>query len=241
MKLRISVACLIVSVFAAAPAAQADWASLLKSVGISKQTSINDTPVASGLKEALRVGIDKTVQTLGKQDGFLKNDAVKIMMPERLKKAEGLLRKTGFGPQMDELVLSMNRAAEKAAPQARDVFIDAIAGMSIEDADGILKGGDTAATDYFKKSSSAKLTESFRPTVRQAMSQYAVTNKYQALSEKFKTLPIAGKIPLPDVEGYVVQKTLDGLYSTLGKEEALIRKDPAARITPILKQVFSKS
>ncbi len=238
--LRRSFAALAAALLLAATPASADLSSLLQSVGVSKKTSINDTPLASGLKEALRVGIDKSVQALGKQDGYLKNDLVKIQMPDRLKQVEALLRKTGFGPQVDEFVLSMNRAAEKAAPQAREVLIDAIAGMSIEDAQGIMNGGNTAATDYFKKSSSARLTQSFKPVVQKTMSEYAVTAKYQAITGKVQSLPFASKLPMPDIEGYVVQKALDGMYTTIGREETAIRKDPAARVTPLLKQIFTK-
>lgn len=219
----------------------ADWGSLLGGLRQGKKASLQNTPVGNGLKEALKVGIDKTVKVLGKTDGYLKNDAVKILMPERIRKAEGLMRKTGLGPQLDEFILSMNRAAEKAAPLARDIFVDAIVGMSIEDAEGLLKGGDTAATDYFKRATSSKLTDSFKPIVRDAMSKYGVTQKYQAIEDRYKTLPLARNLPLPSAENYVVQKSLDGLFYTLGKEERAIRTDPAARVTPILKQVFGQA
>lgn len=237
MKRSLSLFCALSLVSGVALAA--DWQSALQSFGISGKSSLNDTPVANGLKEALKVGIDNTVKTLGKSDGYLKNEAVKILLPERLRGMDGILRKVGLGPQMDEVVLSMNRAAESAAPAAKDIFVDSIVGMSIDDAQSILKGSNTAATDYLKRSSSARLTEAFKPAIRQAMGRYGVTAKYQAVADRYKALPLAGKFPLPSIEDYVTQKSLDGLFLTLGKEEAQIRKDPAARVTPLLKKIFA--
>ncbi|MEI8345027.1 MAG: DUF4197 domain-containing protein [Candidatus Omnitrophota bacterium] len=226
------------SLFFAVNTQAADWGTWLKSVGVDSSASLKGTPVGDGLKEALKVGMEKAVTALGRTDGYLKNNAVKIPLPERLRQMEGLLRKVGLGGPMDELVVSMNRAAEKAAPSAREIFADAIVSMSIQDAQGLLQGLDTAATDYFKRTTSPKLAEFFKPVVRNAMSQYGVTQKYQAVGDRYKTLPFSRNFPLPDIEGYVVQRSLDGLFLTVANEERAIRRDPAARITPILKQVF---
>ncbi|MCG3176478.1 MAG: hypothetical protein MOGMAGMI_01433 [Candidatus Omnitrophica bacterium] len=229
----------LIAALGAAPAHAVDLGSALKALGVDKKASLGGTRVGQGLKEALRVGVDRAVQLAGKKDGYLGNSAIKIAMPEKLRLAEGLMRKVGLGGQVDQLVLSMNRSAEAAAPHARDIFIDAITDMSIEDAEGLLKGGDTAATDYFRRKSSARLAEVYRPVVARTMSQYGVTAQYQALMAKYQALPLARRLPLPSIEDYTVNKALDGLYTVLGQEERRIRVDPGARATALLKEVFA--
>ncbi len=224
--------------FFASPLQAADYSALLGKFGINKSTTLNDTKIGSGLKEALRVGIDKTVQLLSKPDGYYKNDLVKIGMPSQLKSMEGILRKVGLGSKLDEFELSMNRAAESAAPKARDIFIEAIASMSIDDAKKLLEGKETAATDYFKSKTYNTLAQAYKPIVAKTMSQYGVTSQYQGLVSKYKALPFASVVPAFDAEQYVVTKSLDGLFYMVGKQEQAIRKDPAARATDLLKQVF---
>lgn len=226
--------------FSFAASTQADWSSLLSKAGISTKTTLNDTKIGAGLKEALKVGIDNTVKMTSKQDGYLGNPSIKIMMPEKIRALEGGLRKIGMGPKMDEFILSMNRAAEKAAPQARDIFIEAIASMSIEDVQKLYKGGDTAATEYFKSKTSAHLTKVYKPVVAKSMTDYGVTRHYQMITGKMKALPLAGAVKPPEIEDYVVQKSLDGLFKVLGEQEKKIRQDPAAQVTQLLKDVFSK-
>jgi hypothetical protein len=205
-----------------------------------KTTSVKstDSKIDLGLKEALNVGIKNTITYLGKNDGYFANQAVKILLPEKVRKTEKVLRGIGFGPQLDEFTLSMNRAAEKAAPLAADIFTTAITEMSFDDANKILKGGNTAATDYLKSKTYNKLLDLFQPAVHKAMSEYNVTQQYDVINSKVQSLPLVGKIADFDVNHYVSSKALDGLFYTLGKEETNIRKNPKARVTALLKEVF---
>jgi len=207
--------------------------------GLGKHSGADTPKIASGLKEALQVGTKNTVAKVGVTDGYFANEAIKILMPEKLRPLEKGMRMLGKGPEIDSFVLAMNRAAEKAAPGARSIFIDAISAMSFEDAKGILTGGDTAATAYFRDKTSGKLRDAFQPVVESSMGQVGVVQKYEALSKKFESIPFAKK-EMFDINGYVVGKSLDGLFLVLGEEEKKIRTNPAAQITPLLKQVFGK-
>lgn len=197
-----------------------------------------ESKIDLGLKEALNVGIKNTITYLGKNNGYFANQAVKILLPEEVRKTERILRGVGFGPQLDEFTLSMNRAAEKAAPLAADIFSTAITEMSFDDANRILRGGDTAATDYLKTKTYEKLLELFQPAVRKTMNEFNVTQQYDAINSKVQALPLVGKVFNLDVNKYVASKALDGLFYTLGKEETKIRTNPAARVTELLKEVF---
>jgi hypothetical protein len=221
-----------------APAA-AQLDGLTKRLGLGETTQLSDEKVASGLKEALKIGAGNAVGLTGKTDGYFKNEAIKILMPEKLSAVEKGLRAVGYGPQADELVLSMNRAAEKAAPAAKDIIWGAVKEMSFEDARKILGGGDTAATDYFKGKTTGKLTESFRPVVEKSMDEVGVTRQYNALVGRAQSLPFV-EVPSFDLNQYVVGKALDGLFSMVAEEERKIRKNPAARVTGLLKEVFGK-
>jgi hypothetical protein len=205
--------------------------------------NVSVTPSSSGkvdlgLKEALNVGIKNTIKYLGKHDGYFGNAAVKILLPEKVRQLEPALRGIGYGPQIDEFTLSMNRAAEKAAPLAADIFSTAITEMSFDDANKILRGGDTAATDYLKTKTYDKLLEKFQPAVRKTMSEYKVTQKYDAINGKVQKFPLIGRAVNLDVNKYVSSKALDGLFSVLAKEETNIRTNPKARVTDLLKEVF---
>jgi hypothetical protein len=210
--------------------------NLFSIFGINSKTSINDTRIGDGLKEALRVGTDKTVKLLGKKDGYYANKAVKILMPKKIQDMEGFLRKTGLGPRLDEFVLSMNRAAETAAPHARDIFIEAIGAMSLEDAQSIYRGGDTAATQYFQSKTYKQLAKAYRPIVLSAMQRYNVTNKYIEVSSRMQAFSLVRNFNL---EEYVVNKSLEGLFYSIAQQEKEIRVNPSARVTGLLKQVFS--
>ncbi len=199
----------------------------------------SDSKSASGLQEALRIGTDRAVDLTGTTDGFFKNEAIKILLPAKLRTMEKGLRMAGMGAKLDEFELSMNRAAEKAAPAARGIFKDAVMHVTFEDARKILAGGNTSATDYFKTKTSERLTASFKPTVESAMAETGVVKQYQQLTGGLSSLPF-GLSQSFDITGYVVGKTLDGLFYMLSQEEKKIRTDPAARITPLLKEVFGK-
>ena len=178
----------------------------------------------------------KAVAKTGKPDGFLKNQAIKIMLPPKLETVGKGMRMLGMGAKVDELEVGMNRAAEQAVPEAKQIFIGALKKMTFEDARHILTGGDTAATDYFKRTSSGELTTAFTPIVHRSMEHVGVVQQY---NQVIKSAPggsaIAGEV---DINKYVVGKTLDGLFYMLGQEETKIRKDPAAQTTSLLKEVF---
>jgi len=211
---------------------------VLKGLGQAKSP---DTPkIASGLKQALEVGTRNTVSKVGVTDGYFANPSIKIIMPVTLRPLEMSLRMLGEGPQIDSLILAMNRAAEKAAPGARSIFIDAITSMSFEDARGILTGGDTAATSYFKTKTSDKLRAAFQPVVESSLKEVGVVEKFDAFNKKVQAIPFRSKIEPFDINAYVVTKSLDGLFFVLGEEEKKIRTDPAAQVTPLLKDVFGK-
>lgn len=203
--------------------------------GASKTQSGN---IDLGLKEALHVGVKNSIQYLGKNDGYFGNSAVKILLPEKIQKTETLLRSIGFGPQLDEFTLSMNRAAEKAAPLAADIFATAITDMSFDDANKILRGGNTAATDYLKGKTYDKLLALFQPAVQKTMAEYQVTEQYNTIAGKVQKLPLVGQAVNLDVHQYVSSKALDGLFYVIAQEEANIRTNPKARVTALLKDVF---
>ncbi|HTF99950.1 MAG TPA: DUF4197 domain-containing protein [Nitrospirota bacterium] len=198
---------------------------------------LDSKKVASGLKEALSVGSRNSVALVSKIDGYFKNPAITIPLPENVRKIEHTLRSAGLGREVDEFLLSMNRAAEKAAPQALDLFLGAIKEMTIPDAISILRGHETAATDYLKGKTSEKLYQAFHPQVSAAMNSVGVTRSFKRLMDEAKRIPFL-KHETVDLDHYVTSRALDGLFLMVGKEEAKIRKDPAARVTELLREVF---
>jgi hypothetical protein len=201
-------------------------------------SGLSDDKIIAGLKEALQVSTGKAVALTGKPDGFLKNEAIKILLPPKLETIGRGMRMLGMGAKVDELEVGMNRAAEQAAPQAKQIFLAALKKMTFDDARHILTGGDTAATEYFKRTSSADLTTAFSPIVQHSMEHVGVVKQYnQVLDGAPGGAALAGQI---DINKYVVAKTLDGLFHVLGEQEKSIRKDPAARTTALLKEVFGR-
>lgn len=224
---------------AASAAAQSPLDQILGRTGTTKSSSaasnLPTDKITAGLKEALKVSTNKAVAQTGRPDGFLKNEAIKILLPPKLQTAGRGLRMVGMGPQLDELEVGMNRAAEQAAPQAKQIFLNALLSMNIDDARRILSGGDTAATDFFRNKSTADLTSAFRPIVHQAMMNVGVVKQYSQITRSPMAAALAGKF---DLDGYVVGKTLDGIFYVLGQEERKIRTNPAAQTTTLLKEVF---
>jgi hypothetical protein len=212
---------------------------ILKSLGGGEKTGLSDVKIGSGLKEALKVGTENAVNLTGKKDGYFLNQAIKILMPEKLKTFEKGLRTVGYGSKVDEFVLSMNRAAEKAAPFAKQIFWDAIGEMTFDDTRKILSGNDTAATDYFRGKTTNKLTDVFKPIISNAMNEVGTTRQYKELVGRYESIPFVKKESF-DLDQYVVTKALGGLFYTVGEEEKKIRKNPAARTTDLLKEVFGK-
>jgi hypothetical protein len=202
------------------------------------EEGLSEDEIVNGLKQALEVGTGNAVSTVSQTDGYFKNPKIKIPLPENVMKVEKLLRATGFGNQVDEFELSMNRAAERAAPEAKSIFWDAVRQMSFTDARQILDGPDDAATQYFQDKTSGRLQEIFKPITHQAMSEVGVTSYYQSIDDKIKTIPFADRMSL-DLDQYVTDKALKGLFVMLAEEEKRIREDPAARVTNLLKKVFA--
>jgi hypothetical protein len=194
---------------------------------------------AAGIKEALAVGTERAVQSLARADGYFGNAAVKILMPPSIQKVAEFARMAGYQKQVDEFVLSMNRAAEAAAPLASRYFGDAIRAMSVEDARGILTGGDTAATEYFRRKTGDQLYAAFKPTVSAKVNEVGATQAYKNMMGRYESVPLARKQSL-DLDDYVTRKALDGLFLVVGEEEKKIRTNPVARTTDLLKTVFGK-
>jgi hypothetical protein len=201
-------------------------------------SSLSDDKIIAGLKQALQFSTGRAVALIGKPDGFLKNDAIRIVLPPKLETVGKAMRMFGMGGKVDELETGMNRAAEQATPQAKQIFLAALKKMSFDDARKILTGNDTAATEYFKRTSSADLTTAFSPVVHRSMEDVGVIQQYDRV---IKSAPggsaFAGEF---DLDKYVVGKTLDGLFYELGQEEKKIRQNPAAQTTALLKQVFGR-
>jgi hypothetical protein len=199
--------------------------------------SLSNADAVSGLKDALTQGSAAAVSKLGVENGFLGNDKVKIPLPDALKRVEGGLRLLGMKKQADDLVTAMNRAAEQAVPGAKTLLVGAIRNMSVQDAKGILTGGDTAATEYFRKTTSSQLTAKFLPIVTKATAKVGLAEKYNNIAGKGAQLGLVDA-KQAKIENYVTQKTLDGLFLMIAEQEKAIRKDPAGSATGMAKKVF---
>ncbi len=199
---------------------------------------LSNDDIVQGLKEALSVGARNSADQLSATDGFFKNAAIKVLMPEEAKKVESTLRNLGMGSMVDNAILSMNRAAEEASKSAAPIFVDAIKTMSIQDAVGILRGKDTAATSYLKGKTTPQLTTTFKPVIDKALATTNATKYWKDLFETYNKLPTTFKKIDTDLSSYVTTKALTGLFLQVAIEEQKIRKDPAARVNDILKKVF---
>jgi uncharacterized protein DUF4197 len=232
---------LIVASLVVAIAGCAELDQTLKQLpqGVANTSTFGDARIGAALKEALQVGTENAVRLTGRPDGYFRNEAIKILLPEQLRSLEKSLRAVGFGAQVDELVLGMNRAAERAAPQAKQIFWDAIGAMTIDDARSILGGADTAATDYFEAKTSDALTRAFRPIVETSMREVGVTRQYTELYRRAQAIPFLN-VEAYDLDRYVVTRALDGLFHVVGEEEKKIRTNPAARVTELLRDVFGR-
>lgn len=195
--------------------------------------------IVSGFKQALTMGTETAVRMVSQTDGYFGNQLIRILMPEKMKIVADMLGKVGMQKQVDDFILSMNRAAEKAAPQAVSIFADAITSMSFDDAKGLLAGGDTAATDFFKTKTSTKIYDAFKPIISASLGETGSTALYNTIMSKFNAMPLAPKVSV-DLEDYVTTKAMDGLFLMIGQEEKKIRTQPAARVTDLLKTVFGK-
>jgi len=205
--------------------------------GVGGGSAASETEIVNGLKEALQIGTGNAVQIVSKVDGYYKNPKIRIPLPDTVQKTEKILRVAGYGSKVDEFELSMNRAAERAAPEAKTLFMDAIKQMTFTDAKKILNGREDEATLYFKDKTSPRLREVSKPIVRQAMGEVGVTKSYQDLEQSARSVPFAGTFTF-DLDQYVTDKALEGLFLMVAEEEKKIRQDPVARTTDLLKKVF---
>ena len=198
---------------------------------------ISGKDASAGLKEALTQGAGKAIEILGRQDGFLGNPKVKIPLPESMQKVEGVMRGLGMGKQADELVTAMNRAAEASVPQAKTLLVNSIKQMSVEDAKGVLTGGEDSATQYFRRTTSGPLMEKFKPVVRNAIARVKLAEKYDQFAGKAAKFGLVREQDT-HLENYEAQKSLDGLYLMIAEEEKAIRKNPADAAGRLAKKVF---
>lgn len=198
----------------------------------------NDNLV-SGLKEALMVSAVNSSEILSATNGFFGNQAIKILMPPEAKSVESKLRSLGMGSEVDKMLLTMNRAAEEAAKDAAPVFLDAIKGMSVTDAMGLVTGPDDAATQYLKATTSVQLTKQFTPVIDRALDKTEATRYWSDVFTTYNKLPFVKPIN-PDLEKYVTEKALEGLFYTMAQEEAKIRKDPAGTANNLIESIFGR-
>jgi len=236
---RTSVIILLLTIFLAS-SAHAGLLDKLREYREKERQSRNEpdtNTTISGLKEALAIGARNGVNTVSQVDGYLGNPLIRIPMPEKLHRIEKALRKAGFNKEVDKFILSMNRAAEKAAPEALTLFVNAVKEMTIPDAIKILRGSDTAATDFLKSKTYDELYQSFKPSISNSMNDVGVTRTFKEMMDKTRHIPFLKKESV-DLDQYVTSKALDGLFTVVGQEETKIRKDPAARVTELLKTVF---
>lgn len=196
--------------------------------------------IAAGLREALRVGSKKSIDGLGIVNGFYKDGAVKIPMPKKLESVEKALRTIGQQDLADKFVLTMNRAAEKSVKSTFNIFVDAITKMTLKDAVNIYKGRDDEATRYFRRTKGSEIQKTIYPIVKKATQETGVTSNYKKITKKIRLVLPSVANNMPNIDSYVTEKTMDGIFYKIAKEEALIRKNPAARTTDILKKVFGQ-
>ena len=235
-----ALALLVALLFFAQPAPlSAGWNDLIKDLGrVLEPGALSYDKIVRGLKEALEVGTKNAVDRVSRTDGYFGNPDIRIPLPDSLRKVERIVRGAGYGAPLDAFHESMNRAAEQAAPQARALFWETVRGMTFQDARDILEGPDDAATQYLRGKTWDQLTGLFKPAVHDTMSRVEVTKRYQDLTGRISNLPFIGQFGSFDLDGYVTERALGGLFFMLAKEERRIREDPAARVTDLLQEVF---
>lgn len=216
--------------------------SVLKSTPSTSTTpsSLSETDIVAGLKQALEIGSKKAIEQLSQPDGFLAHPDVRIPIPDAVQPVAKSLNYLGQGALVEQFQITLNRAAEQATPKAIEIFTHAIQQMSVEDATKILNGPDNAATEYFRSKSSAQLIESFKPIVEQATNSAGVTSSYKMLVGQAKSMTSLIPQQALDLDQFVTQKAVDGLFVRIAQEEKLIRENPAQRTTELLKKVFSQ-
>ncbi len=202
--------------------------------------AVTEAEAGQGIKEALSQGIANAVLQLNKEDGFFKDAFYKILLPPEAKKVENTLRELGMGKIVDKAILQINRGAEDAAGYAKPIFIDAIKNMTLQDAIGLVKNGDTSATHFFMEKTTAKLTTAFLPVIKSSLNKTEATKYYGDIVNTYNSFPTTLKKINPDLAGYVTERATNALFDLISKEEKNIRQNPLARTTDILKKVFGQ-
>ncbi len=225
---------------------QSAWEKMKKKAGTaykpapgSTGSNLTNDDIIKGLKEALSVGAKNSTARASIVDGYFKNPLIFIPFPPDAVKVEKKLRELGFGSKIDNFTKTLNRAAEEAAKEASPIFLSAIQGMTIQDGLGILKGNNTAATTYLQGKTNSQLTAKFSPIVQNALQKTSATKYWSEIVNIYNKIPTVQKVN-PDLNAYATGKAIDGLFFLVGDEETKIRKDPAARVSEILRKVFGK-
>lgn len=200
--------------------------------------NLSNTEIVGGLREALKIGTQNASKKLNLTNGFFGNQLIKILLPPEVQQMETSLRQLGFNKQCDRLILSLNRAAEDAAGKAVPIFVNAIVNMNIQDGLNILRGGDNAATQFLRNTTSTALTTAFRPVIENSLKKVNATRYWRDVFTVYNKLPLGRKPVNTDLTGYVTDRALAGLFTTVAQEEANIRKNPAAQVSNLLKKVF---
>ena len=237
----VTIACLI-PLFGIVAAARGGWldkgTDMLKSLGgTAGKTGLSSTDLASAFKEALHIGTENVVARLGRPDGFNTDQAIHISLPEQMETVRSALAKVGMSQSLDDLELKLNRAAENATPKAKALFVDAIGAMTFEDVKTIYNGPEDSATRYFRGKMTPDLTREIEPVVTESLSQVGAIQTYDNIMGQYRALPFVPDIKA-DLNAHVIQKSLDGIFYYVAKEEAAIRQDPARQTTDLLKRVF---
>lgn len=206
-------------------------------ISLPANQTVSEEEVGNGLKEALNNGIEKGVKQLSIKDGYFKDEQIKLLMPEEALQVESKLRKLGQGSKVDAMIESMNRAAEDAASSSKELFVSAIKNLNVNDAMSILKGEDNAATVYLSSETRIQLIVKFKPIIKTSLDKVGATKHWTTVFNTYNKIPMVQKVN-PDLVGYATDKAIDGLFIQIAKEELEIRKNPAARVTDLLKKVF---
>jgi hypothetical protein len=215
----------------------ADLNKILQSAG--SQGPLTQQEVSSGLKEALIQGISRGADQAAQTDGFFKNDLIRILLPEDARRVESSLRQMGLGSEVDRALLAINRGAEKAAVEAKPIFINAIRQLTIQDAFNILKGDPDAATQYLRRTTESQLITLFQPNIQESLNQVGATKYYGDIANAYNAIPLTNRKIDPDLNAYVTEKAIDGLFILIAQEEKNIRENPLERTSALMRKVFS--
>lgn len=216
----------------------ADLNRILEAAG--GQGPLTQSEVSSGLKEALVQGISKGADKASVTDGFFKNELIKILLPEDARRVESTLRQIGLGSEVDRALLAINRGAEKAAIEAKPIFISAIRQLTIQDAFAILRGEPDAATAFLRRTTETQLIELFQPRIQESLNEVGATKYYSDIATTYNAIPLTNRKIDPDLNSYVTNRAIDGLFKLIAEEELNIRKDPLARTTALMRRVFGE-